>query len=198
MNVSFIEPNRKIRYIINYIAGMSPVDEYFQLLNFISESKKKKNFEKMLLYCDNSLPKIPALIRETKRDYGKFDLKSIPAIEIGLIFWAAYENKSKILQVQSLVNKYPDLEPWKTNVNEAFENLDLVSKIMELLKKSSVKQSEIKTIMGQNDGKKISNILYYLDQIGKVERVKNGNSYDVKIKIMEQKMSWGLLSKIFK
>lgn len=177
---------------------MSPVDEYFQLLNFISESKKKKNFEKMLLYCDNSLPKIPALIRETKRDYGKFDLKSIPAIEIGLIFWAAYENKSKILQVQSLVNKYPDLEPWKTNVNEAFENLDLVSKIMELLKKSSVKQSEIKTIMGQNDGKKILNILYYLDQIGKVERVKNGNSYDVKIKIMEQKMSWGLLSKIFK
>jgi hypothetical protein len=161
---------------------MSPVDEYFQLLNLISESKKKKNFERMLQYCDNSLPKIPALIQETKRDYGKFDLKSIPAIEIGLIYWAAYENKLKIIQVQSLVNQYPDLELWKTNVNEAFENLDLVNKIMELLKISSVKQTEIKSILGLNDGKKVSNILYYLDQIGKVERMKNGNSYDVKRK----------------
>lgn len=108
----------------------------------------------MLLYCDNSLPKIPALIKETKREYGSFDLKSIPAIEIGLNFWAVFENKAKLTQVQILVNQYPDLEPWTKNVNESFETLDLVCKIIELLKKSSVKQNEIKSIIGQTDGKK--------------------------------------------
>lgn len=136
----------------------------------------------MLLYCDNSLPKIPALIKETKREYGSFDLKSIPAIEIGLNFWAVFENKAKLTQVQILVNQYPDLEPWTKNVNESFETLDLVCKIIELLKKSSVKQNEIKSIIGQTDGKKVSNVIYYLDLIGKVEKVKNGNTYDVKIK----------------
>lgn len=161
---------------------MSPVDEYYKLLNLILKSKKKKDFLKMLLYCDNSLPKIPALIKETKHDFGSFDLKSIPAIEIGLIFWAVFENKAKLTQVQSLVNQYPDLEPWKKNVNESFETLDLVNKIIELLKKSSVKQNEIKSMVGQIDGKKVSNVIYYLDLIGIVDRVKNGNTYDVKIK----------------
>lgn len=161
---------------------MSPVDEYYKLLNLILESKKKKDFLKMLQYCDNSLPKIPALIKETKHDFGSFDLKSIPAIEIGLIFWAVFENKSKLTQVQNLVNQYPDLEPWTKNVNESYETLDLVCKIIELLKKSSVKQNEIKSMIGQIDGKKVSNVIYYLDLIGRVERVKNGNTYEVKIK----------------
>jgi hypothetical protein len=152
----------------------------------------------MLSYCDNSLPKIPALIKETKHDFGSFDLKSIPAIEIGLIFWAVFENRSKITKIQNLVNQYPDLEPWKNNVNESFETLDLVNKIMGLLKESSIKQNEIKLMIGQIDGKKVSNILYYLDLIGKVERVKNGNTYEVKIKNREQKMNFGILSKLFK
>jgi hypothetical protein len=177
---------------------MPSVDDYYKLLNLILESKKKKNFEKMLSYCDNSLPKIPALIKETKHDFGSFDLKSIPAIEIGLIFWAVFENRSKITKIQNLVNQYPDLEPWKNNVNESFETLDLVNKIMGLLKESSIKQNEMKLMIGQIDGKKVSNILYYLDLIGKVERVKNGNTYEVKIKNREQKMNFGILSKLFK
>jgi hypothetical protein len=177
---------------------MPSVDDYYKLLNLILESKKKKNFEKMLSYCDNSLPKIPALIKETKHDFGSFDLKSIPAIEIGLIFWAVFENRSKITKIQNLVNQYPDLEPWKNNVNESFETLDLVNKIMGLLKESSIKQNEMKLMIGQIDGKKVSNILYYLDLIGKVERVKNGNTYEVKIKNREQKMNFGIFSKLFK
>lgn len=174
------------------------VDLYYTLLNQILDAKKKKDFHQMLSYCDQCFPLIPALIRKTKVECnGKFLIKSIPAIELGLIFWAIYEDKSKIQKIQELVNKFPDLEPWKHNVDDAFNSFEMTRQILQLLEKdSTLKQTDIKKMIPEADGKKVANLVYYLSLISRIEREKAGNSYNLKLK---SKVSFlNILTKILK
>jgi hypothetical protein len=174
------------------------VDLYYTLLNQILDAKKKKDFHQMLSYCDLSFPLIPALIKKTKVECdGKFLIKSIPAIELGLIFWAIYEDKSKIQKIQELVNKFPDLEPWIQNVDDAFNSFEMTGQILQLLEKNSIlKQTDIKKMIPEADGKKIANLVYYLSLLGRIERDKAGNSYNLKLK---SKVSFlKILTKILK
>jgi hypothetical protein len=174
------------------------VDLYYTLLNQILDAKKKKDFHQMLSYCDLSFPLIPALIKKTKVECdGKFLIKSITAIELGLIFWAIYEDKSKIQKIQELVNKFPDLEPWIQNVDDAFNSFEMTGQILQLLEKNSIlKQTDIKKMIPEADGKKIANLVYYLSLLGRIERDKAGNSYNLKLK---SKVSFlKILTKILK
>lgn len=160
------------------------VDLYYTLLNQILDAKKKKDFHQMLSHCDRCFPLIPALIKKTKVECnGKFLIKSIPAIELGLIFWAIYEDKSKIQKIQDLVNKFPDLEPWKHNVEDAFNSFEMTRQILQLLETDSIfKQTDIKKMIPEADGKKVASSVYYLNLTGRIEKEKTGNSYNLKIK----------------
>ena len=138
----------------------------------------------MLSYCDQCFPLIPALIKKIKVECnGKFVIKSIPAIELGLIFWAIYEDKSKIQKIQELVNKFPELEPWKHNVDDAFNSFEMTRQILQLLETDSIlKQTDIKKMIPEADGKKVANLVYYLSLIGRIEKEKAGNTYNLKLK----------------
>jgi len=89
------------------------VNTYFDLSTKIEEYKRKKDFNNMLMYCQMSLSLIEPLIKQTKEEFGKFDITTIPAIEVGSIFWAVYGIKGQLLNIKEVVEYFPELGPWK-------------------------------------------------------------------------------------
>jgi hypothetical protein len=99
------------------------LDKYYYYLNMITENVRNGYNYMVLKYCDLSLPLVPLLIEETKKNFGEFDITSIPAIELGAKIWSHQGNEAKIKELESLVNSRPELAPWKIHIARAYERL---------------------------------------------------------------------------
>ena len=154
------------------------VNKYFELLGDIQELKTEENFKKMLKYCQRSLQLLDPLINDTISQYGSFDIKSIPAIEIGVSFWAIIEDTDKLLIVKEIVDYFPELNPWKEIVKEAFVQKDTASEISKYIKNNKgFEQKNLKKVLSNNDGRMISYVCYYMALMGRLKREKKGNTY---------------------
>ena len=154
------------------------VNKYFELLVDIQELKKEGNFKKMLKYCQRSLQLIEPLIVDTKSQYGNFDIKSIPAIEIGATFWAIDDDSDMLLNVKEIVDYFPELNPWKEIVEEAFNKKDTTAEISKYIKNNKgFEQKNLKKVLTSHDGRMISSVCYYMELMGRLKREKKGNTY---------------------
>ncbi len=158
------------------------VGNYFFLLNKILEHKKNKDFKGMLKYCQMSLPLIESLIIETKRLYKKFDIVSIPAIEIGSTFWAIYGAEGQLDNIKEIVYYFPELEPWKEEIDTAYYMKGLASTIYKYVKENpGIEQKSLKKMLNIDDGRVIANVCYHMELTNKLKRKKVGNTYSLNI-----------------
>jgi hypothetical protein len=158
------------------------VDNYYFLLDKIQQYKKNKDFNKMLENCQMSLPLIEPLIVETKRQYKTFDISSIPAIEIGSTFWAIYGDEVQLNNIKEIVYYFPELEPWKEEIDNSYYIKDLASKIYNYVKENpGVEQKSLKKMLNVDDGRIIANVCYYMELTNKLKRRKVGNTYNLTI-----------------
>lgn len=159
------------------------VATYYTLLDKINEYKREKDFSSMLMYCQLSISLLEPLINETKREFGTFDIKSIPAIEISSIFHAIYGEKGQLLNLKEIVEYFPELEPWKKTVEEACAMKELSSRIYQHVKDNEgCLQKELKKKLGIEDGRLISRTVYYMALVGKLDRKPLGNTYSLFVK----------------
>jgi hypothetical protein len=159
------------------------VGNYFELLSKIEESKKEKDFNKVLMYCQMSISLIEPLIEQTKKEFGRFDIKSIPAIELGATFWAICGAEGQLFNLKEVVEYFPELESWKETIEKAFTMKDLSFKIYSYVKDNEgCLQKDLKKVFGVEDGRLISYIIYYMELGGKLERKQTGNTYALFIK----------------
>ncbi len=101
----------------------SDIDRYYYYLNMITENVRNGYNYMVLKYCNLSLPLIPLLIEQNKKDVGEFDITTLPAIELGAKLWSYQGNTEKIKEIEDLINTYPELEPWRIHLQKAHERL---------------------------------------------------------------------------
>ena len=89
----------------------------------ITENVRNGYDDMVLKYCERSLPLVPELIEETKKSTGEFDVITIPAIELGAKLWSYQGNEEKIKEIESLVDSYAELSPWKIHIERAYNRL---------------------------------------------------------------------------
>lgn len=102
----------------------SDIDRYYYYLNMITENVRNGYNFMVLKYCNLSLPLIPKLIEQNIRDFGEFDITTLPAIELGAMLWSDQGNLAKIKEIENLINTYPQLEPWRIHLERAYERLN--------------------------------------------------------------------------
>jgi len=156
------------------------IDEYYALLGKIQDWKSKKNYKKMLASCVKSLPLLPKLVENTKKEYGAFDISSIPAIEVGCRYWAAMNDKATLEVVKQVVASVAELqEGWGEEVEAAFEDEKLSARLQEYIKENpgilQSKLGKLLTVSGQDTGR----IVNTLNNLGRIKRVKSGKSYEL-------------------
>lgn len=152
--------------------------KYYENIEKVRQAKKSGNYKLMEKHSDIGLEMVEALILDTKKCFGKFDLTSIPAIDDVLPIYAVQGQSDKLEEIKSLVSYFPELDPWIQEVSDAEEKVSLTKKVMDIVKSNpGVLQKDIKTKLQIDDGSEAANVIYYLESIGKIrkEKFKNTN-----------------------
>lgn len=150
---------------------------YYSLLTKIQEEKKNHEFKKMSMYSQMSLGLIEPLILQNKIAYGSFDLGSIPALEEPLSYYAVNGHGGQIQNIEEIVDFFPELSGWKELVDSAKETATLSARLLKTIKENpGTLQKDIKKLINVEDGKKVANVLYYMELYGKIRKEKSGNT----------------------
>ena len=148
---------------------------YFELLNKMRENVTSKDFNSMIASGQISLGLVEALIRDSKKSYGSFDIKTIPAIDWVLPHLAVRGNIGQLKNIKDVVDYFPELEKWKVEVDKAFIMQKLASKIYNYLKNQpDTLQKDLKKLINFPDGRLIANVVYYMEMQGKIRKSKVG------------------------
>jgi hypothetical protein len=153
------------------------VDQYYDEINLADELRKAGKTRQALDAALGNVARVPDLVRETTREYGRFDLGSIPPIEVGCSLAAVLGDEHAQDTIASVVEAQKALEPWREYVATGREDLANIARIRRHIdQQPGCFQSTLgKTL--RIDGRRASGLVYYLAQAGLVERVKQGRSY---------------------
>lgn len=158
-------------------------DVYFVMLNDIGVCYSNKNIQKLLELCQSSLALVEPLIKWTKKEMGSFLITSIPAIEYGCRLWAVMGVGGQLDNIKEMVEYFPELKPWRKDVEKAYIMKELASKIYKYLKvNNSCLQKDLKKILEYNDGRLIASTVHYMTVVGKIEKKDRGNTNLLTIK----------------
>mgnify|MGYP001351552161 CR=1 FL=1 len=168
-----------IRELRNAYKGQSLTklnDLYFNLCEKIVEAEARHDYTKMLMHCQLSFGLIEPLIICTKKEIGKFDLKSIPAIDKALIYFAINGNSGQLKNIEDIVEYFVELHFYKEKVIEAFHMLETAAKIYKLVKTNpNTIQSDLKKQLNVEDGKFVARTVHYMENLNKIKKSKVGS-----------------------
>ena len=115
-----------------------PIDQqvqaYFELLVCINDAKKENDMDKVFMFSQMSLGHIDALITDTKKYTGNFDIVEIPALDEGFMIALVRGLKGQMQNFKEVVAYYDELKPWK----EKFEQVEKLLKVVEYIKNRKI------------------------------------------------------------
>ena len=138
----------------------------------------KGDFERAGVLARESLQYIAGFVGESRNANGIFDIRSIPPLEQGGRILALVGDEAGLSQLEGVVSAIPELEPWKTIIDRHWEDLRLFDLIDTSVQAHPYcLQTEIKHIVGHDDGRRIATLISYLEKARKIQRVPDGKTY---------------------
>lgn len=176
----YFKQQQRIRRLTCKLSPKVASDQYFSLLEQIQKLERKGKYKKMLKLCRRSLPLIPTWIRRQKAEIGRFDLTSIPAIELGCQYWPAMGLVEPLEDLRELVNTNNPLKRgWGDMVKGAFEDAELVELLYTHAKENpGAIQSKLSGVL-ETSQEAIRDVAYYMERMGRLKRKKSGRSYEL-------------------
>lgn len=148
------------------------VQTYFELLDKIKEAKKVNDMDKVFMFSQMSLGLLGALIEDTKKHSGSFDIVEIPALDEGFMIAVVREEKIQIQNFKEVVSRYKELKPWKTK----FEEIEKLSEVVDYIKSNSgCLQKDLKKTFDLYPYL-LARCTIYLEVCGLIRREKVGNT----------------------
>jgi len=153
---------------------------YFATMQRMREAISKHNFESAACLVRENLRQIPGWVRETQWEYGSFDIGSIPALEQGGTILALADDEAGLAEMQQIVSSVPELKPWDEEVDRHRQDRRLFKAILEVVASHpNCLQTDVKKFIGEADGRRVANLLSYLEKAGKIARIKAGRTYKI-------------------
>ncbi len=156
---------------------------YFETLEKIQKADKENNISELLLNCQLSLGFIEPLICYNYKHYNSFDITGIPAIYKGLAYFSINGIKDQIKNIADIVYFFDELKFNRKYVKEAYEMVELSSKIHKILSNNGeIQQSRIKKLLNYKNSELITSTVNYMVNAGKLNKYKIGRNIFVNIK----------------
>lgn len=156
---------------------------YFDILNQIKEVDKRGDIKKLLGLCQESMGLMESFIKFTKKEYGSYDIPTVPALEKALIYLSVTGNSEELLNIKEIVFYFKELHPYKEKVRIAFYRKELALKIYQYIKSNpNCPQNELKKNLDCDDGRLISTTVKYMEKAGKLISTKDGNKIILNVK----------------
>lgn len=177
------KPQREITSDID-ISSSSPAvrasvsNSYFDTMSKMQVAISKRDFQGAARCVRENLRQIPKWVKETRHDYGSFDIDSIPTLQQGGTILAIVGDDDGLAEMLQIVTSVPDLALWIEEVKDHQEDRHLFEAILEAVKTSpNCLQTDVKALVGVEDGHRIATLVSYLEKAGKIVRIKIGRTY---------------------
>jgi hypothetical protein len=152
--------------------------EYFASLGKLQEAISKRDYEHAARFARENMHQIPAFVRSTHREYGSFDISSIPAIEQGGTMLALAGDDEGLKEMREIVSSIPELESWSSFVDRHEEDMRLFAAILKAVEKTpGCLQTDVKIVVGTEDGRRVATLISWLEKAGRLNRTKKGRSF---------------------
>jgi hypothetical protein len=153
-------------------------DRYYDNLGRIEAAMSRRDYEVAADEARKGLKLIPEWVNDTRASYGRFDISSIPAIEQGSVALALQGDEAGLREMAAVVDATPELAPWAGRVEQAFGDLQLMTRIRSVVAEQPGRlQTALKSLVGEVDGSRIARLTSYLEKAGMLARVKSGRTY---------------------
>ena len=153
-------------------------DTYFDSMSRMQAAISKRDYQGAARLVRENLQYILEWVKETCRDDGSFDIRSIPALEQGGTILALIGDEEGLARMREIVTSVPELDPWVEKVARHEHDLRLFESIQKLVvTQPNCLQTEVKGLIGEEDGRRVAGLLWYLDKAGKIARIKAGRTY---------------------
>ena len=158
--------------------GRRATDAYFENMARIQGAIATQAFDEAAKQVRESFRYIPDWVRENVYEYGSFDISTIPALQQGGTTLALVGDDEGLDRMRNIVNSAPELEPWRAEVEQHLSDRVLFETIMAVVVENpNCLQTDVKTLAGMADGRRIATLISYLEKAGKLVRVKAGRTY---------------------
>ena len=153
-------------------------NSYFGTMSRMQAAVSKRDYDGGALLVRENLTYIPQWVKETRQQFGSFDIPSIPALQQGGKVLALVGDDEGLARMREVVHGTPELEPWAANIEEHHHDLKLFKAIREAVElQPRCLQSDIKHLVGESDGRRVANLISYLEKAGSIVRIKEGRTY---------------------
>lgn len=160
--------------------GRRASDAYFSTMAQMQAAISKRDYEGAARFVRENLQYIPDWVRETRSEFGSFDIRSIPGIEQGGTVLALLGDDEGLARMREIVVSVPKLELWSEEVERHQYDRRLFQTLLAAIAAyPNCLQTEVKELVGEPDGRRVANLLWYLDKAGKVVRIKAGRTYSL-------------------
>lgn len=151
---------------------------YFNLLEQIQADYKSCRFSRMLESCRRSLPLLEGFVKSSKKEFGSFDIASIPAIEKLCDISAVLGYEDDLRMARSACQQPEELTGWLNVCDIGERRLALANKIDGHLRGNpGTPQNKIAALLNEPDSKFVSTTIHYMRLVGRIKREKSGSTW---------------------
>ena len=138
----------------------------------------RRDFEGAARLIHENLTYIPGLVKETRHQYGSFDIPSIPSLQQGGKVLALLGDGDGLSRMHEIVRGIPELERWAEKIEEHQYDLRLFQTIQQAVASHPhCLQTSVKELVGEADGRRVANLIAYLEKAGRILRIREGRTH---------------------
>ncbi len=152
-------------------------DPYFKSMGQMKTAIAERNYEEAARFARKNLAAIPKWIPRWMKGYGDLP-PSIPVFEQGGTVLALVGDQEGLSRMADLAKNTPLLNKWVDSAEDHLYNLKLFAAIEDAIRSHpNCFQRDVKGLVGEQDGRRVANLISYLEKSGRIVRVKEGRTY---------------------
>lgn len=165
-------------------ASRDVVNQYFKLSAEIEAGKRNRDYARAIRAARSTYSILPAVVRQLKREYGRFDINTSHAVHMAPKFMAVLEDLDGIRELRAVLESMEELRDWLPSAEEAEGDVEVVPQIVALVQANpgilqSLLKSRLPAASGAKAGSQVSNLVAWLEKAGRIQRVKKDSSYQL-------------------
>ena len=155
-------------------------DSYYETMGKIQAAHSKRDYPAAALATRENMAVIPTWVSATAKDYGRFDISSIPAFKEGGAALAVVGDRQGLVDMARLTKALPELEPWIEMVEGHVRDLTAIDAVRAVLATTSgMLQTEINSAVPEEFTDRVGRAVLLLERSGEIARIKVGKMYKV-------------------
>ena len=154
-----------------------PGQDYFSQLQALQESISDRRYTDAATAARKSLPLIRKWLEDPKGNGKRLSL-NMPALTKGGTMLAITGDRKGLAMLDNLVSEFHHLEEYRADAEKHLAPIDLFDAIRKVVAaKPGILQNKMKSEVGAEDGRLVSNLISWLEKAGEITRAKNGKTY---------------------